>query len=39
MHDSIIVPASAEARACGLLRTVGERVAGIELRLKANRPG
>ena len=38
MHDGIIVPASAEARACELLRQAGEAVAGVELRLKVDRP-
>ncbi len=37
MHDGLIVPASAEERACDLLRAVGERVAGTELRLKVDR--
>ena len=38
MHDGLIVPASAEARACELLRAAGERVAGVELRLKVEGP-
>ena len=37
MHDGIIVPASAEARACELLRQAAEREAGVELRLKVDR--
>ena len=38
MHDGIIVPASAEARACELLREAGEAVAGVGLELKVDRP-
>jgi hypothetical protein len=39
MHDGIIVPASAEARTCELLREAGERVAGVELRLTGGQEG
>jgi hypothetical protein len=38
MHDGIIVPASAEARACELLRQAAEREVGVELGLKVDRP-
>lgn len=38
MHDGLIVPASAEAEACRLLRETGERVAGVALRLEVDRP-
>jgi hypothetical protein len=37
MHDGIIVPVSAEARACELLRLAAEREVGVELRLKVDR--
>ena len=37
MRDGLIVPASAEERACGLIREAGERVAGIALQLKVDR--
>jgi hypothetical protein len=37
MHDGLIVPASAEAVACGLLVEAGERVAGLTLRLDVDR--
>jgi hypothetical protein len=36
VYDGLIVPASAETRACELLRVAGERVAGAELRLKVD---
>jgi len=38
MHDGLIVPASAEAMTCDLLRAAGERVAGVGLRLTVDRP-
>ena len=37
MHDGVLVPASAEGLAYRLLRAAGERVAGVELRLKVDR--
>jgi len=37
MHDGLIVPASAKARACELLREAAEREVGVELRLKVDR--
>jgi hypothetical protein len=37
MHDGIIIPASAEQRACELLREAGEVEAAVELRLKVDR--
>jgi hypothetical protein len=37
MHDGLIVPASAKARACELLRAAGERVAGAAFGLKVDR--
>jgi hypothetical protein len=37
MHDGLIVPASAETMACGLLVDAGERIAGLVLRLDVDR--
>ena len=38
MHDGLIVPASAEERACDVLRAAGQRAAGVALGLKVDRP-
>ena len=37
MHDGIIVPESAGARACELLRQAAEREVGVGLQLKVDR--
>jgi hypothetical protein len=37
MHDGLIVPASAEALTCDLIRTAAMRIAGVDLRLKVDR--